>query len=227
MQVVLKPGGIFLICLAVLSLGALILYRSRPGDAAPASAVTSISPASAVTSPAPAASIVPAFTSVRSDFEAPFVPCAPVTTGSKAHISGVVAPPWEDNSDWADVSVVYARETAKPHGGAACQKITVSQINNGQAQFNYALLAPMGTSYKAHVYLRADAGGKPVHVEVALRNRNDGSGWLDRKQIVLTGEWHEVTLNGTPTVAPDVYFMVIVPKPGGTVYVDDLEVTKK
>ena len=70
-------------------------------------------------------------------FEGAYQPVASQSDlpSQKAQISGEIAPGWEDNSNWADVGIVYSRDTNNPHRGRASQKIAISRVNTGAVQF--------------------------------------------------------------------------------------------
>ena len=53
----------------------------------------------------------------------------------KAQMTGEIAAGWSDNSNWADVGVIYGRDTSNPHRGLAAQKIAISRVTSGAVQF--------------------------------------------------------------------------------------------
>ena len=80
-----------------------------------------------------------------------------------------IAEGWADNSSWANLDVRYARDTANPHTGAACQRITCARLVNGAVQMVPASGVPLrkGAIYRVRVWLRGDAGKVAVQLRLA------------------------------------------------------------
>jgi hypothetical protein len=104
------------------------------------------------------------YTAVASSSDAP---------DQKAQISGVIAPGWSDNSNWADVAVTYAKDSVNTHRGQAAQKIQITRVNSGAVQFVQNVSFKKGRVHLWRVWLRGNPGtgvnlmlrkaGAPLH----------------------------------------------------------------
>ena len=89
---------------------------------------------------------------IKPGFEQTYLPIAPngQLAPDPAQITSSIAPGWGDNTDWAkNIVLAYGPETSRPHSGAACQRITVTQrftqVTQGM-QFSGAISKPMSGS---------------------------------------------------------------------------------
>jgi hypothetical protein len=147
----------------------------------------------------------------NADFEREFTPATGLAVG------------WEDNSrTWADVDVEYARETANPHGGAACQRITCTRLGSGAIQFVPATGVPLrrGAIYRVRAWLRGDVGAVAVQLRLAPAPYT-----IYVEQSLSVGPtWQEVSAFWTSTVAdPNARLMLRFTREG-TLWLDDLAV---
>src|SRR4051812_48071730 len=71
-----------------------------------------------------------------------------------AKVTGRLAKGWSDNSDWADVRVIYGVETASPHRGASAQRISLQRIGSGAVQFTQGARFSGGRAYAFSVWMR-------------------------------------------------------------------------
>jgi hypothetical protein len=76
----------------------------------------------------------------------------------KAQISGVIAPGWSDNSNWADVAVEYSKDTVNPHRGQTAQKIQIGRVSSGAVQFVQNVSFKKGRVHVWRVWLRGNPG---------------------------------------------------------------------
>ena len=92
---------------------------------------------------------------INPGFEQMYLPIAPngQPVPDSARITGSIAPGWSDNTDWAkNVILAYGSDTNRPHSGAACQRITVTQ---GFAQITQGMQFAAGR-IQASVWVRAE-----------------------------------------------------------------------
>lgn len=215
MRIILKPGGVFLI---ILALGILVAVASREN------AQASHDPGLAQTAANSAAAAAPTkSTLTNGDFESGFQ--AVQTYDNKAKLTGDVAQGWKDDSSWATVEAVYGKEVGDTHGGSACQRIDVRDVkwngNNPNAvQFVQAVDLPHDVKYEAGIWMRS---ASPTPVEFSLRQ----SGWpftyYGASTVTVGTGWTHVRVAGTPSKSGSTYIMVKLWKPG-TVWLDDASV---
>ncbi|MBI2297781.1 MAG: hypothetical protein HYU66_02300 [Armatimonadetes bacterium] len=76
---------------------------------------------------------------------------------------------WADNSSWADLTVDYRRDTTRPHGGAACQRVRCSRLAYGAVQIIPTVGVPLvkGRLYRVSAWLRGDVGRVAVQLRLA------------------------------------------------------------
>ena len=148
-------------------------------------------------------------------FEQAYIPVVPTgdTASDSAKITGSSAPGWSDNTGWAkDVAVEYGSDTANPHSGAACQRITVAK---GFAQFTQGVQFPAG-SFRASVWVRA----QPAQwVSLNIRQAGPPYAFYGATPVKAGPQWTQITVDA-PVPAGDggLYFNMTVP---GTVWLDD------
>jgi hypothetical protein len=61
-----------------------------------------------------------------------------------ANISGEIAADWIDESSWADVEIIYSKESANPRSGSTAQKVDVRAVRCGGAQMLQAVRLQCG-----------------------------------------------------------------------------------
>lgn len=162
----------------------------------------------------------PASALQSSGFEGEFKSVASRSDSSNAtaKISGEVGAGWGDNSDWAPVSVLYARDTSNPHRGQASQRIEVGRVDGGAVQFVQSLAVKKGRVYEARVWLR----GRPGQ-SVSLSLRRSGAPYNEyaSQSVALSAEWKEASLLAPATDDADAFLMIRSVEPQ-TVWVDDV-----
>lgn len=155
-----------------------------------------------------------------------FVPVVVVVTATKAKITGEVADNFLDNSDWADLTVAYAKDTTNPHGGKSAQKIAVGAITSGQVQFNHEFTIPQGNKVKVVAWLRADAPLTENQMEIGFRAKEIPEKWHANSSIAVGTDWKRYEITGTTADSDANYFILTVRKPNVTVHVDDVTITQ-
>jgi len=135
---------------------------------------------------------------------------------SKAQIEGTVAEGWMDNSNWADVSLVYSMDTSNPHSGKYAQKI---EIKRGFTQFAQGLQLSKGY-YRASVWLRAES---PLWISVGIRQAGAPYATYASTPAKIGSQWTKVETSGyVPENIP--VFLMINSQGLGTFYIDDAEI---
>ena len=92
---------------------------------------------------------------INPGFEQMYLPIAPngQLAPDPARITSSIAPGWGDNTDWAkNIVLAYGPETSRPHSGAVCQRITMTQ---GFAQITQGMQFSAGR-IQASVWVRAE-----------------------------------------------------------------------
>ena len=152
-------------------------------------------------------------------FEGAYQPVASQSDlpSQKAQITGEIAPGWEDNSNWADVGIVYSRDTNNPHRGQASQKIAISRVNTGAVQFVQTVAFTKGRVNEFRVWLRGTPG-----TSVTLLLRKSGAPYTEYGNTFagLSPEWQEFSVAGViPEDTPG--FLMLIAKTPMTFWVDD------
>jgi len=148
-------------------------------------------------------------------FEAPY---AAIGAGSgPGQVSGETAMGWNDNSDWADVTVVYSAEAANAHSGKSAQRVVVSGVRSGAVQFKQNVMLKAGRTYAMSVWLRGNVGSM---VTLALRQTGGASTQYAGTTAALGPEWKEFRAVGPCTEDTDALFMIRASGPV-TYWVDD------
>ena len=170
-----------------------------------------------------AASCLAATLVVGGDFEGAFAP--------NGVAEGFVA---DSYSNWGDYDIVYSRDTANPHSGTACQKITVNRIGyisrerqswigHGAAQLRAAQPVPLrkGTIYRVRAWLRAS---EPIEVTVQIRQA--GRPWWSYydQRLMADETWRKVEYTFTSGVDDATACFIIKFAQLGTVWIDDAAV---
>lgn len=132
-------------------------------------------------------------------------------------ISGHLANGWVENSSWANAAVQYSEENTNPHGGSACQKVVVTSVGTGRAQFYQRFQLQTGNIYTASVWLRGDPG-----LQASLVIQQGGSPYATyiQSSLALTADWQQVTAIGYIDSSEPAYLMVAISAPG-TLWADD------
>ncbi|MBA3683778.1 MAG: carbohydrate binding domain-containing protein [Planctomycetes bacterium] len=139
------------------------------------------------------------------------------STNENAKISGQVATGWSDNSSWADVQVVYAEDTAQPHRGTSCQRITVNRVGSGAIQYIQQVGFTGGKAYNFTVWMRGRQG---TSVSLALRQHGAPYEQYAGATVMVGPEWREYSVEGVVPVNVKGIVMVKLQGPG-EVFLDD------
>lgn len=137
------------------------------------------------------------------------------TLSSGAVLTGEIAKGWNDNSSWANVVIRYSRDTSDPHGGQACQKITVLK---GFAQFAQSIPFPKGIM-DASIWVRAE---KPILVSLTLRLAPAPYTSYGAKVAIIGTKWQKLSVQGFVPDAVSGYVLVNTAG-AGTIWLDDAD----
>ncbi|RYX83022.1 hypothetical protein EON83_16625 [bacterium] len=131
--------------------------------------------------------------------------------------TGQLARAWDDNSSWADIGVSYALEKTNPHSGQSSQRIAVSRVGGGAAQFAQTAHFQKGHLYRFSVWLRGNPGSRLTvqFQQAAAPYSNYGAA-----SAGLSAEWQRFSVLGKATEDADVFLMLRVTEPT-TFFVDD------
>lgn len=149
-------------------------------------------------------------------FEPPYV-----AVGQNNPISGNIAIGWNDNSSWANVTVVYSEDTSNPHGGTAAQTVDVEAVESGAVQLVQPITVIPGARYTMSVWLRGQAG---MTVNVILQNQNSPYNYYALTPALLTSNWQQFSASGQINDTGAVLLMIQATTPG-TFSVDDVSFT--
>ena len=132
-------------------------------------------------------------------------------------ISGYLAHKWQDNSGWANATIQYSEDTSNPHSGSACQKVAVTSVGSGRAQFIQQFPLQAGNIYTASVWLRGDPG-----LEASLIVQQAAAPYATylENSVALNADWQQVTATGYISTTEQAYLMVAISTPG-TLWADD------
>jgi hypothetical protein len=129
-----------------------------------------------------------------------------VRSSNTATLTGVTAPSWSENSNWATLAVDYARETNNPHSGEACQRIQLKNISYGAMQLIQRFPATRGRVYQFSVWARGVASGSYVEL-IFQRNSTPFNTYATRYYLVREG-WQKITLTAILTEDTNVAAMI-------------------
>lgn len=102
-------------------------------------------------------------------------------------ITGEIAAPWMDESNWADVAVRY-QAVREPQ--ADFMRVSVSQAKRGWAQFLHPLPPIMSTLTGAvRAKVRATSG---LTITLGFRQRAEPYAWVWQSEVKPTGAWQEI-----------------------------------
>ena len=137
----------------------------------------------------------------------------------KAQITGEIAAGWSDNSNWADVGVIYGRDTSNPHRGLAAQKIAISRVTSGAVQFVQSETFTKGRVNEFRVWLRGTPG-----TSVTLTLRKAGTPYTSYGETFagLSPEWQQFHVAAVMPEDTPGLVMIIAHSPM-TFWADDAE----
>jgi len=139
------------------------------------------------------------------------------SSNATAKISGELAAGWSDNSDWAPVTLRYARDTSNPHRGESSQRIEIGRVEGGAVQFVQSVPVKKGRVYEARAWLRGQPGQS-----VSLSLRRSGAPYTEyaSQSVALASEWNEVRVLAPATDDAEAFLMIRAASPQ-TFWVDD------
>lgn len=137
------------------------------------------------------------------------------------HRGGAVAFPWRDDSDWADVSVAYAKETGNPHSGKACQRVMVQAVRSGAVQVVQEVATVRGATYDVSCWFKSD---RPLSVEVGLRQGGGPFKYYGEQKAQIGTEWKQVTVRATVSDRGNSLFIIKLLGPSNLL-MDDADIT--
>ncbi len=108
-------------------------------------------------------------------------------------VSGKIGDGWLDNSNWADIKVVYSQEKSEKHGGASAQRIEVKSFGSGAVQFAQKFTFKKGHTYAFSAWLR---GTLSTPVEIVLRKRDAPYTTFVSTTATLGSDWRESKMTG-------------------------------
>ncbi len=132
-------------------------------------------------------------------------------------ISGYLANGWYENSAWANAAVQYSEDAANPHGGSACQKVVVTSVGTGRAQFYQPFQLQADAIYTASVWLRGDPG---LQASLVIQQAISPYATYIQNSLALTGDWQQLTATGYIATNETAYLMIAISTPG-TLWADD------
>ncbi len=130
---------------------------------------------------------------------------------------GTLARAWGDNSSWADINVSYALDPTNPHGGKSSQRVAVTRVGGGAAQFVQTTHFQSGHLYRFSVWLRGNPGSRLTvqYQQAGAPYHNYGA-----TSAGLSAEWQRFSVRGRATEDADVFLMLRATEPL-TYFVDD------
>jgi hypothetical protein len=140
-----------------------------------------------------------------------------------ANISGEIAADWIDESSWADVEIIYSKESANPRSGSTAQKVDVRAVRCGGAQMLQAVRLQKDRVYTAGIWLRGTPGKR---VSLTLMQRGAPYKIFFEKPVALTDTWREVKIFGFSTEDVEGRFQISA-EAGTVFYVDDASLTNR
>ena len=132
--------------------------------------------------------------------------------------SNGIAEEWRDNSDWADLKIVYSAEKTAAHSKLA-QKIDCLRFNSGAVQFiQTGLEVSKGKIYEVSIWMK---GSVASPVEILLRQQGSPYRAYFSKSFRVGDAWRKYKFTGV-SVSNDsnAYFMVRFTG-RGTLWLDD------
>jgi len=229
MKIILKPAGMAI--LAVILVTLIIIIVAPQGIGGGAKATPATTPKAMMPSPQtkpatgetkfPYTLETPGETLRNPGFEADYAPIRPYDKTATLH--GKTAAHWYDDSSWAKIAINYARDDTAPHSGAFCQKITVQQVTFGSCQFVQPLRLTPGRTYTGGLWLRAP---RPTVVHVMLRKAMQPGVTYSVTDATVGPKWQQVSTTGTIGTDGVAYLMLRLDT-AGSVWVDDATLTAR
>ena len=142
----------------------------------------------------------------NSGFETPGETLSQTTPGANGFTStGAIARGWSDNSGWANVGISYALDPNNPHGGQTSQRVEVTRVTDGAAQFVRAERLQKGHIYRFSIWLRGKTGA-----QMELKYQGASAPYASYGSAIagLSPEWRQFTVLGRATEDAEVYLML-------------------
>ncbi|CAN5761454.1 hypothetical protein BH09VER1_BH09VER1_13270 [soil metagenome] len=152
-------------------------------------------------------------------FEEPFMTVPAPNPAKKAQITGMLVDGWSDNSDWADISVDYSKDTDNPHGGQSSQKVDVTRVDSGAVQVTQKVEFRANHQYIFRIWMRGTPG---TVVSMQLRKASEPYTTYALKDARLSEEWQEYTVTGGVTDDTPGFLLLLANRPM-TFWIDDAE----
>ena len=127
----------------------------------------------------------------NSTFEGAYVAFSSPSNGGT--LSGSIAPGWQDNSSWANVTAVYRPLAGGARGGLTAQQIDVSAVVDGAVQVYQPAPVTKGRLYRFSVWLRGTPG-----THALLRVQASSAPYISYAEtsFVLQDAWRRYTAEG-------------------------------
>ncbi len=139
-------------------------------------------------------------------------------------VTGETAAGWTHNGGYGDTTTVYARDTNAPHGGGACQAITVTAVRGGNLQLLQDVALKGGSIYTVGAWFRGDPGS---FADITVQGTGPQYQQLVNTSLPVTAAWQFVSAQGY--VAKDMTgaSIIIGLNQPGRVCVDDVTLTSR
>jgi Carbohydrate binding domain/Beta-galactosidase len=137
--------------------------------------------------------------------------------------TGGVAPSWNANSDFGDVTVDFGADGSVVHGGSTSQRIDVKEIRQTGVQLTQGQLLVSPAMYNLSIWANGEAGQN-----VTLEMRKDGEPYdlIAGNSAAMDGTWKQITVSvAVPADVNKTYIAVSLDGVGKT-YLDDVVLTK-
>ena len=212
MKIVLKPGGVILILVAVFGLS-LLAVRSRKISTVPRTIVAQniVVPLKVVSQ-----EFLP-----NGGFEGDYSICRKIDVAHGVDITGVIANSWADNSGWGRIGLRYEKDDVNPYSGRSAQKITVQSIGSAYTQLVQYVDVPQGTVVEGRIWARSDVPLKASDAGIVLRKIDAPGTIYADTPMLLTTKWESFTLRGTVRDTGKAMFIVYVRRAGVSVWLDE------
>ncbi len=105
---------------------------------------------------------------------------------SDGRVSGVLAPGWRENSEWAKC---FARYRSGEENGRRFQRVEIDRLDSGYCQFDYELNQPLPPG-DYRLSFRARLKGR-ARVTVGIREVKAPYRWAARVTVLPDGEWRD------------------------------------
>jgi hypothetical protein len=154
---------------------------------------------------------------LNGDFNGPFHSPGDTRDGS---ITGEIANGWEDNSAWADVSILYGKDDLNPYpGNTTAQAITVQSVRSGAVQFVQGFEQRKGRTYRGAIWVRAEVS---MPLQVLVRDAKGPWEGHFSQNVTLDTNWRRIPIEWTASKDFPVY-LLLAPQASGMMFVGKAE----